>query len=451
MSAAGPIGTDDPPVGATGRTMPETDWLTGLASRAAFARQVNQADRDGDRFAIAVLCLGDFGVVNRVLGYDAGDDLLRSVGATLARQTSFTTVAGRLGGARFGLLDLQTATGSASGDQLDGWLAPIVDAVRSTVNDWAFEQHDFGGGSVVSPELLVGTAEGYGSSVWVDATVALEIAEGQRGRAGVVTYDATDRRVADRRSRDRTVDSVIDALARGQLTAIGCPITGTTPGWSGAGWWRLEAAKPDRRRTTTPVDRRALPDEIAAKLESWLVAEAVAVLGAAEGQIRLTVPFTGAMPIAAGPTGDHGTTLAGILRRSAVPPSRILLEIDESHALTLAVTAPGLGRQLRDLGTGVVLAGCEGGWRTVRAAADLPVAYLKPSTELIAAALDRDPAACQVLASIAGWAGDNDRELVAPMPVPSTPDLGIGFAEAERYLLLDALPGGPGAGGGQER
>lgn len=95
-------------------TMPaRTDALTGLASRAAFSETIDhwvqQAKRDGSRFAVIVLDLDDFETLNGTYGHAAGDELLREVASRIQRCLPDGDVVARTGGDEFAFVaaDLQ--------------------------------------------------------------------------------------------------------------------------------------------------------------------------------------------------------------------------------------------------------------------------------------------------------------------------------------------------------
>jgi diguanylate cyclase (GGDEF)-like protein len=80
-----------------------TDFLTGLANRAAFDRAERKATRDG--LAFIVFDLNDFGKVNKRLGHKKGDlvlqDFADKIGTVAAK---FKARAFRLGGDEFAII-----------------------------------------------------------------------------------------------------------------------------------------------------------------------------------------------------------------------------------------------------------------------------------------------------------------------------------------------------------
>ncbi len=86
----------------------QTDALTGLANRASFqatmARTIAECERSGAGFALVLMDIDHFKLVNDTLGHDAGDHVLRNIGLCLTERLRTTDFVGRLGGEEFGLI-----------------------------------------------------------------------------------------------------------------------------------------------------------------------------------------------------------------------------------------------------------------------------------------------------------------------------------------------------------
>lgn len=416
--------------------MPEMDWLTGLSSRAAFSRQVGQADRDRDRFAIALIELEDFGEINRQLDYETGDELLRVIGQALAFQTSVNTFAARLGGAQFAVLTVQRLAGD-----LQAWIGPIVAAVKAAIGTWTFDLIDYTGECVVEPELRVGAASGFSSRVWGDAATALDLAQTDPVGGSVVLHDAEDPRFVARGLRQALADNVVSALDAGTLEAGGRRIDvvgGQDPDWR---WLRLGVLEPAQalserdgsKRGPDRVPRRLadttmLPATVERQLENWLIEQAGKLLTEGGGQLRLTVPVS--REVTAGRA--FAQRLFATLERFRIPPSRMLFEVDETALVEAGAVGRDFTRQLQRIGSGVAVANCQGGWHAWQAICELPILYVKPHPQLVDRAANGDQPATRILGAIVNNATDCDQELIAP---PSTIDdthltnLGITYRE----------------------
>ena len=437
--------------------MPEMDWLTGLSSRASFGRHVTQADRDGDRFAIALIEIEDVGRINRRLDYAAGDELLRAVGRALAFQTSVNTFAARLGGARFALLTVR----GLDDDDLGPWLAPIVGAVEDAIAGWAREVLDYDGDRVIEPDISVGASVGDTGRVWSDAAVALDLASGAPTGGTVVLYDPNDPRVLADAGRRRLAENIVTALDNRDLMVGGHhigptagdaadwrwlrlgPLGSVDPGPPGPADVRTADTTPGRRRTDPKrqlIDVTTLDRSVRRRVDDWLIDRAVQMLGEAVGQMRFTVPISGQIKLEPATAERLGCQL----ERGRVPTSRLLLEVDEHELVDGGDSARDFCRMLDRIGSGLVIGGCGGGWAASWAGRDLPIFAVVPDRRLIEQAADGARAAARILGTLADNAADQDHQLIAPHCLAADTYLAdLGFTYREQPATVDAGTGRP--------
>lgn len=90
----------------------KTDQLTGLPNRRAFeeefARMIAETDRFGRESALVIVDVDHFKQVNDTYGHDAGDQVLKAIGATLSAMARTTDKVARLGGEELAMLLPQT-------------------------------------------------------------------------------------------------------------------------------------------------------------------------------------------------------------------------------------------------------------------------------------------------------------------------------------------------------
>jgi diguanylate cyclase (GGDEF)-like protein len=91
----------------------QTDGLTGLLNHSTFQDHLGRAVRDGNPFALIMLDLDDFRLVNNRMGHLAGDEELRKIARALTRSGRDTDHVFRYGGDEFAfLLPLTDAVGA---------------------------------------------------------------------------------------------------------------------------------------------------------------------------------------------------------------------------------------------------------------------------------------------------------------------------------------------------
>lgn len=81
-----------------------TDGLTGLLNHVTFEEWLDRMTREGAPFSLIMLDLDDFREVNNRRGHQAGDDVLRAIGARLIRAGRDTDLVFRYGGDEFAYL-----------------------------------------------------------------------------------------------------------------------------------------------------------------------------------------------------------------------------------------------------------------------------------------------------------------------------------------------------------
>ena len=167
-----------------------TDFLTGLPNRRAFIAALEAASCETGRpFALALLDLDRFKIVNDTFGHTVGDLLLKEVASRLVKAVGPSGVVARLGGDEFGLLLSNIERGFDS--------HAVGEEILATVNGPAFlEGREF----VIGASCGLAVAMTYPQSpsrLMVEADLALY--EAKEARAGVAVYEV--RMEAPRRRR----------------------------------------------------------------------------------------------------------------------------------------------------------------------------------------------------------------------------------------------------------
>ena len=404
--------------------MPDVDWLTGISSRAAFARQVGQADQDRDQFAVAIIGLRHIDEINRHVGFNAGDDLLRILGRALSDRVGVGTTVARLGGARFGMMTVDLAT-----EDVADWLEPVAAALNNAIAGWVFEQIDFNGECPIEPKLMIGAAGGYSGRVWADAAIALDVCENQPNggpNAGSVTvHDSDDPRFSAIEARESLNEAVLAALGHNTVRWVGQQIERCQNPNPHRPWLRITALDPEDNNRL--VDTQQLRPTIGAQLEQRTLEQAAAVLATADGQMRVTVPLRWLLRSGR----DVETWLAPVVADNRVPSSRFVFEVQEADLADASGLAVAAAMQITRLGSELVLAGCSGGAGTVSALAAIPIRYVRPDETLVRRAETGDRSADRVLDALVGMAADVGGDVIFTdcRPAFGKPGTTVGFQE----------------------
>jgi diguanylate cyclase (GGDEF)-like protein len=116
-----------------------TDALTGLPNHRAFQdaaeREMERARRYHRHLTLAYLDIDGFKQVNDQMGHDRGDDVLKTVAATLRRSVRRSDLAARLGGDEFAILLLEADAEAARQalEKLHAALIACVEDVRPRI------------------------------------------------------------------------------------------------------------------------------------------------------------------------------------------------------------------------------------------------------------------------------------------------------------------------------
>ena len=109
-----------------------TDYLTGLANRRRFERQlereVNRTLRYGHGFTLLMIDIDNFKRLNDTFGHNAGDLAIRAIGKVLQEGTRGIDLAARIGGEEFAVILVET-------DQPGG--EEVAERLRAAVSSMA--------------------------------------------------------------------------------------------------------------------------------------------------------------------------------------------------------------------------------------------------------------------------------------------------------------------------
>jgi diguanylate cyclase (GGDEF)-like protein len=321
------------------------DSLTGLANRRRFLSDLDEllaeASDAGTRFAVALLDLDRFKVVNDVHGHGVGDRLLREVSERLRTVAAPDVCVARLGGDEFGA----TLAGNPDDAAVEAFGRSLATLLR---------------GPYLAPDIMAEVTASVGIVVY---PVGAETAQQMFERADYALYYAKQRRGGGVIVFSREHETMIREAAglelalrqadlESELSLVFQPIvnasTGRPLGFEALARWSSPIVGP------IPPDLFIVAAErmgIVGRLTEILFAKALAAAASWPAQLRLSFNLS-AQDLASPPTIAR---VLRVLAESRVDPRRIDLEITETAVMRDVTQAREALAALRQTGMCVSL------------------------------------------------------------------------------------------------
>ncbi|MCD2173090.1 putative bifunctional diguanylate cyclase/phosphodiesterase [Rhizobium sp. C4] len=329
------------------------DHLTGMKNRAAFHTAARRIAVESQNYALLLLDLDKFKLVNDTKGHQAGDQLLIEIATRLkALEASHDNISAyRLGGDEFAVF----VHASVSHDHLSGLGEAIADLVCEPV-----KLDD----STVDVGVSIGIAEALRPTepikdVMQRADLALYSAKDRPG-SSVMFYDKVLAEAS--LSRLEMERDLVSAIAQGELMLEFQPILSSGDGHIVAmeallRWLHPQKGLISAERFLPAAERCGLTR----KIDAWVLNAACMDAAGWPGQVAVSV----AISKAEFEDDNFPARLVRCLDRSGLPPQRLTIELSESvislgmervrerleqlHALGVRVTLHDFGLSLHAL------------------------------------------------------------------------------------------------------
>jgi diguanylate cyclase (GGDEF)-like protein len=414
--------------------MARYDSLTGLANRAVFLDQINEALRHGGtRFSVLMLDLDQFKVVNDSLGHATGDALLRAVAARFRAITQDADHMARFGGDEFALL--QMMDGEDRRDQKEAAVGLAKRILESIT-----EPYDLGGRKVsigVSIGITLAPADGCDADALIrNADLALYKAKSE-GRNRFRFFESAME--AEGRQRRELEADMRKALAREEFELHYQTIvdveTGECRGAEALVRWRHP------QRGLIPPDQfiaLAETSGLIVPLGEWILHRACADAANWPAPLKVAVNLS---PVQF-KQSNLLDTLRAALADSGLPPQRLELEITETVLIENNEENLAVLRQLKDLGAEIVLDDFGIGYSSMRYLQIFPIDKIKIDKSFIQS-MPNHTDSVAIVCAIAGLARNLDIETTAE-GVETREQLallhGAGCQLAQGYLFSRPVP-----------
>ncbi|MGI9019653.1 MAG: putative bifunctional diguanylate cyclase/phosphodiesterase [Solirubrobacterales bacterium] len=361
------------------RHLADHDGLTGLLNRRRFEERLEQAVAEAHRYELdgTMLLVDIDGLkdVNDTLGHMQGDELIRSIGASIATRVRETDIVARIGGDEFAVLMPNT---DAAGAQV------AATALLAAIRDAGIAL----GSQRLRPSVCVGIAgfdEGYdmAADVMVAADLALYRAkEGGRDRVGVYTPDlggegiAVERTPWVRRIR-RSLDEDLFVPYRQPIMSL--PSREISNYELLARMLDDESSQPVLPGGFLPAaERSGMVRELDRKMASWAI-ELIAHSERAGRPLNYEVNLS-ALTLA---DREFPGWIAGLVEDEGIDPTRLMFEITETAAIANLQDARAFAEVLRRLGCRFALDDFGAGFASFSYLKHIPLDALKIDGEFI--------------------------------------------------------------------
>jgi diguanylate cyclase (GGDEF)-like protein len=326
------------------RHLAHYDGLTDLPNRALFHERLREElarIAPNQQLAVIYIDIDEFKNVNDTLGHQAGDELLKSVAASLCRQANPNEFIARLGGDEFAIM--QTAVRNQA--EIIGLVTRVFEAIRAP-----FECL----GHQVTTDASVGIAVAplHGDNIdqiLKNADLAMYAAKAAGRRTWRFFEPAMDARVKARRTlemdmRQALLDNAFEVYYQPCVSLEDNRITGCE---ALARWRHPE------RGMISPADFIPVAEEtgLINELGEWVLNAACKEAMTWPGEFKLAVNVS---PIQF-KTGTLALKIAAALAASRLPPRRLELEITEAVLIRDDDAALAVLHQLRALGVRIAL------------------------------------------------------------------------------------------------
>src|ERR1700735_4343511 len=350
------------------------DVLTGLVNRREFENRMERALKSAKAretsYALCVLDLDQFKIVNDTCGHSAGDALLGQVGALLKSKVRWRDTLSRLGGDEFGLL-----LESCSLDAAMRMAESLREAVRGFRFSW--EERVFRLGASIGVVPI--TADNEDVAAILSAADGACAAAKEQGRNRVHSFAENDIELMRRRREMQWAARINAALEEGRFELFRMPILPLQVPETGAHYELLLRMRDENGRIVAPDSFIAAAERygITPSIDRWVVENALRwLVSEADERARLAMC---SINLSGQSLGDDKFLPFVIdqFHRSGLDASKICFEITETAAVASFSQANRFIQALKELGCKFALDDFGTGLSSFGYLKHFPVDYLK--------------------------------------------------------------------------
>jgi diguanylate cyclase (GGDEF)-like protein len=320
------------------------DALTDLPNRAMFHEHLREAladIADGEQLAVHYIDIDEFKSVNDALGHLVGDELLKSVAASLRRCAGEDDFVARLGGDEFAIV--QSAV--ASVDRVTDLVARVFEAIRAPYDCMGHQL-------TTDASVGIALAPGHGTAldqILKNADLAMYAAKSAGRRTFRFFEPEMDARVRERRLLETDLRH---AIAHGGLEVHYQPCLSLKDDCI-TGCEALVRWRHPERGMVSPAEFIPIAEDtgLINEIGEWVLTTACREAASWPDDIRLAVNVS---PVQF-KSGTLALKIMAALSASNLPASRLELEITEAVLIRDDETALAILHQLRAIGVRIAL------------------------------------------------------------------------------------------------
>jgi len=407
------------------------DALTDLPNRALFHEQLKRElarIAPGEQLAVLYIDIDEFKSVNDTLGHLIGDELLKSVAASLGRCVRDTDFVARLGGDEFAIVQ----TGIRTADDVTGLVTRVLDTIR--------EPYECLGHQVTTDASIgIALAPQHGTDldqILKNADLAMYAAKSAGRRTYRFFEPEMDARVRARRIlemdlRQAISDGAFEVHYQPCVNLRDNKITGCEA---------LLRWRHSERGMISPAEFIPIAEEtgLINQLGEWVLTTACAEATTWPDHIKLAVNVS---PVQF-KSGTLALKIVAALAASGLPASRLELEITEAVLIRDDEAALAILHQLRAIGVGIALDDFGTGYSSLSYLQRFPFDKIKIDRCFVNDIAEPDGSSCIVQAVVNIAAARQMTTTAEGVETQQQRELlrALGCAEMQGYLFSPAKP-----------
>jgi diguanylate cyclase (GGDEF)-like protein len=407
------------------------DPLTGLPNRTLFRDRMKlELGRivPGDQLAVHYIDIDGFKSVNDSLGHLIGDELLKSIAASLNRSVSDADIVARLGGDEFAIIQPSVRTAA----DVIGLVDRVFEAIRQPLDCLGHQvTTDASIGIALAPEHGDGLDQ-----ILKNADLAMYAAKS----AGRRTYrffqpnmdaQARARHILELELRQAISDEALEVYYQPCVSLADNRITGCEA---------LVRWRHPERGMISPAEFIPIAEEtgLINQLGEWVLKTACAEAATWPDDIRVAVNVS---PVQFRP-GTLALKVVAALDASGLPASRLELEITEAVLMSDDDDALRILHQLRGIGVRIALDDFGTGYSSLSYLQRFPFDKIKIDRCFVTDIAEPGGSACIVRAVVAIAAERNMTTIAEGIETPQQREVlrELGCAEMQGYLFSKPRP-----------